>query len=170
MEVGLPVAKTMLSNWGFALHRISGSNLESSNMAEPTESQLEKLLSLPKNAPLAALNLFRFRDRAEYQHEDPEYGTSEADVTGAVAFERYTATAESYISKCGGRIVFSAPVDQVMIGAEQPDWDEVAVMFFPARSEFVAMLSDPEFQKLSRHRKAALADHYLLHLNGAPFA
>jgi hypothetical protein len=31
------------------------------------------------------------------------------------------------------------------------------------------MLADPEFAAVSRHRKAALANHYMLHLAGDPF-
>lgn len=138
-------------------------------MSTPTQSQLDKLTSLPEDAPVGALNLFQFNTRAQYQPGDPEYGTADADVAGEEAFARYSAAAGQFVVGCGGRVVFSTPVDQVMIGPEQPSWDIAAIMYFPTRRAFMEMLSDPEFQDASRHRKAALANHCMLHLAGEPF-
>ena len=42
--------------------------------------------------------------------------------------------------------MFASSVDQVMIGPDALDFDLAAVMYFPTRSAFVAMLFDPEFQ------------------------
>ena len=125
--------------------------------------------SLPQDAPVAALNLFHFNERAQYAPEDPEYGTPQADVTGAQAYARYGETAGPFITQLGGHVVFSTPADQVMIGPEDPDWDIAAIMFFPTRSAFIMMLTDPAFQAASRHRKAAMANHHMIHLNGTPF-
>jgi uncharacterized protein (DUF1330 family) len=138
-------------------------------MSMSSPFQLEKLMSLPADAPVGALNLFQFNPRAQYQPGDPEYGTPEADVSGEEAFARYGASAGPFVVGCGGRVVFSTPVDQVMIGPDQPAWDVAAIMYFPTRRAFVEMLSDPAFQKASRHRKAALANHCMLHLAGGPF-
>ena len=60
------------------------------------------------------------------------------------------------------------PVGQVMIGPEERAWDLAAIMFFPTRSAFAKILSDPEFQHASRHRKAAFAIHCMVHLAGDP--
>jgi uncharacterized protein (DUF1330 family) len=138
-------------------------------MSTPTQFQLEKLMSLPADAPVGALNLFQFNSRAQYQPGDPEYGTPEADVPGEEAYARYSTAAGPFVVGCGGKVVFSTPVDQVMIGPEQPAWDIVAIMYFPTRRAFMEMLSDPEFQKASRHRKAAFVNHCMLHLAGDPF-
>ncbi|MGA0151801.1 MAG: DUF1330 domain-containing protein [Luminiphilus sp.] len=138
-------------------------------MAEPTEHQIQTLMSLPAYAPLGVLNLFQFRGTARYAPEDPEFGTLEAEVSGATAFERYGEVAGTFIARCGGRVVFSTAVAQVMIGDEQIEWDIAALMFFPRRADFSNMLADPEFAAVSRHRKAALANHYMLHLAGDPF-
>ncbi|MEP5570087.1 MAG: DUF1330 domain-containing protein [Halioglobus sp.] len=136
----------------------------------PTQEQITKLQSLPADAPVAALNLFQFNAKAQYQPEDPEYGTSEADVTGREAYARYGDIAGSSIRDLGGRVVFSTPVDQTLIGPSDPSWDLAAVMYFPTRKAFMQMLSDPVFESASRHRKAALANYTMLHLAGAPFS
>ncbi len=137
--------------------------------SSPDESQLAQLQSLPPDAPVAALNMFQFNDQAQYAPGDPEYGTPDADVTGQEAFARYSESAGAYLTSIGGRVVFSTPVDQVMIGPNDPKWDLIAIMYFPTRKAFMGMLTDPEFQATSRHRKAALATHHMIHLAGDPF-
>lgn len=136
----------------------------------PTPAQLEKLMSLPPDSPVAALNLFHFNAQAQYQPGDPEFGSTAAGVSGREAYASYSAAAGPFVVACGGRLVFSTPVDQVMIGPEQPAWDLAAIMYFPTRRAFVDMLSNAEFQLASRHRKAALANHAMLHLAGDPFS
>ena len=138
-------------------------------LSAPSESQLATLRSLPAEAPVAALNLFQFNAQAQYQPDDPEFDTPAADVTGQEAFARYSAIAGPSIIERRGRVVFSTPVDQVMIGPTDPQWDLAAIMYFPSRRTFMEMLSDPGFQEASRHRRAALANHYMLHLAGDPF-
>lgn len=136
----------------------------------PTEEQMAMLQSLPSSEPLAALNLFHFNEHAQYAPDDPEYGTPAANITGQEAFARYSEVAGQFIVDLGGRVAFSTPVEQVMIGPSDPSWDAAAVMYFPSRIAFMQMLSNPEFQSASRHRKAALANHTMLHLAGAPFS
>ena len=135
----------------------------------PTEQQIAKLKSLPADEPLGVLNLFHFNSRAQYQPEDPEYGTPMADVSGKEAFDRYQKSAGAHLSELGGGIAFYTQVDQVMIGPADPAWDVAAVMYFPTRGAFMKMLANPDFHSASRHRKAALAGHTMLHLAGASF-
>lgn len=135
----------------------------------PNDEQIATLQSLPSDEPVGALNLFRFNEKARYQPEDPEYGKPEGEVTGREAYARYGEVAGEALEKLGGRVVFTTPVDQVMIGPADPAWDLAAIMYFPTRAAFMQMLTDPGFQAASRHRKAALANHTMLHLAGAPF-
>ena len=51
----------------------------------PSEEQAAKLMQGNLDAPVAALNLFWFNERAQYQPEDPEFGTPAADVSGREA-------------------------------------------------------------------------------------
>jgi len=140
-----------------------------SNESIPTDVQIATLQSLPLDAPIAALNLFKLHERAQYRPQDPEFGTPAADVSGQEAFSRYSAEAGAKLRSLGGRTVFAASVDQVMIGPDALNFDLAAVMYFPTRSAFVEMLADPDFQSSSRHRYAALARHSMLHIAGDPF-
>ena len=135
----------------------------------PSEEQAAKLMQGDPDVPVAALNLFWFNERAQYQPEDPEFGTPAADVSGREAYAAYAAEAGSKIAAIGGHVAFSAAVDQVMIGPDNLSCDIAAIMVFPTRSAFIQMMTAPEFQASSRHRKAALANHVMLHLDGTPF-
>ena len=136
---------------------------------KPDDSQLATLASLDPDAPVAALNLFQFNERAQYSPDDEEYGTDAADVSGPEAFARYVATAGQVLADLGGRVAFSTTVEQVMIGPSDPPWHAAAIMFFPTRKAFIQMTMNPDFQAASRHRKAGLANHYQAHLDGTPW-
>lgn len=136
----------------------------------PSETQLQTLMALPADQPVAVLNLFQFNQTAKYQPEDPEYGTEAANVSGEDAYRRYGEIAGQVIENLGGRIAMSAAVDQILIGPDDADWHIAAIMFFPSREAFLKMMAQPDFQAASRHRKAALANHRMLHLDGSAFA
>jgi uncharacterized protein (DUF1330 family) len=136
---------------------------------EPSENQLAKLISLSIETPLAVLNLFEFNTMANYQSGDPEYATSASEISGQEAFNLYGDVAGKTIEDLGGRVVMSAPAEQVLIGHEAANWHAAAIMYFPSRGAFLQMMSDANFQKASRHRRAALSNHCMIHLNGDSF-
>ena len=136
---------------------------------EPSENQLSKLLSMPIETPVAVLNLFEFNEVANYQSGDPEYATSAAEISGQDAFHLYGGVAGKTIEDLGGRVVMSAPVEQVLIGHEVANWHAAAIMYFPSRGAFLQMMSDANFQTASRHRRAALKNHCMIHLSGESF-
>ena len=143
--------------------------MSAQNKMGPNDAQIQKLLSLPQESPLAVLNLFKFKDRAEYQPGDPKYNTEASEISGRDACAIYGSSAGKLIKDLGGKIVFSTPVDQILIGSDDIDWDIAAIMYFSSRQAFLKMLTDEDFKKHSRHRKAALANHNMIHLNGSPF-
>ena len=151
------------------MQNLSWNELNVEQKLEPSEHQLAKLMSLPTDTPLAVFNLFEFNDAANYQPGDPEFGTSAAEISGQEAFQRYSELAGTFLQDLGGRVSVSASVDQVLIGPQNADWHAAAIMFFPSRGAFMQMLSDADFQKASRHRKAALKNHYMIHLDGETF-
>lgn len=136
---------------------------------DPDETQLGMLMSLPTETPLAVLNLFEFNVVANYQSGDPEFGTSTAEISGQEAFHLYSEVAGKFLEDLGGRVAMSIPADQVLIGPPSANWHLAAIMYFPSRGAFLQMLSDAEFQHASRHRKAALKNHLMVHLNGETF-
>ena len=56
----------------------------------------------------------------------------------------------------GGTVLWMGKPQQVLIGATEDEWDAVALVQYPSRKEFVAMVSTPEYEKAHEHREAGL--------------
>jgi uncharacterized protein (DUF1330 family) len=122
---------------------------------DPTRGQLERLVAgSPEEGPIIMLNLLRFRDQA-----DPVAGAQ--GLTGRQAYERYAAAAAGHLAAVGGRLLHAARCVEAVIGADG-EWDLVAVVEYPSRSAFLAMVSEPEYQATTVWRTAALADSRLI--------
>ena len=137
-----------------------------SKTTNSAKARFAKLMSLPLDAPIIVLNLFAFNAQANYQPEDPEYGTEKANITGEEALHAYFEAGSKITADLGVKTIFGSAVEQIMVGPENIKWDMAVTLLFPTRQAFVAMLTHPAFQKASRHRKAALANHYNIHLKG----
>ena len=140
-----------------------------SKTTNSTKAQFEKLMSLPTDEPVIVLNLFEFNAQANYQPEDPEYGTEKADVSGREALQTYFDAGKKISANLGVKRIFGSAVDQIMVGPENINWDMSVSLLFPTRQAFIDMMSHPDFKKASRHRKAALANQYNIHINGDGF-
>ena len=134
-----------------------------------TKAQIAKLKSLPLDVPIVVLNLFEFNDQAKYQPEDPEYGTAKANVTGREAMQSYFEAVRKINTYLQVQTIVGAEVDQVLVGPENIQWDMTLILKIPNRQTFVDLMFNPEFHKASRHRKAALANHYNIHIKGGGF-
>ena len=125
---------------------------------DPTSEQLAALAALPDPpAPLAMLNLLRFRDEAAY----PE-GVDAEPCSGAHAYRRYGAAASGPLAAAGGRVLWMGAAELAVIAPEGEDWDEVLLVEYPSRDAFLGMLATPEYQAAVPHRRAALADSRLI--------
>ncbi|MGK2740867.1 DUF1330 domain-containing protein [Tepidicaulis sp. LMO-SS28] len=133
---------------------------------EPTKEQFTAFSQADQDQPIAMINLLKFREKADY----PE-GAAEAGGTGAEAYARYGAVAQKKIEEVGGRIVWGAPQQMVMIGDDEKDlYDSVAVVFYPSRAAFLRMIAMPDYQEAAKHRAAGLAFQKLLQCDGSAFA
>ena len=72
---------------------------------DPTRSAFEAFKALPRDEPLAMLNLVRFRDRAEYE---AGHALAGAGLTGAEAYANYGRDSAPVFSKVGGSIAWRA--------------------------------------------------------------
>lgn len=133
---------------------------------EPTTEQFNAFSEADQDQPIVMVNLLKFREKAEY----PE-GAAEAGSTGAAAYARYGAVAQKKIEEVGGRVVWGAPQQMVMIGDDGQDlYDSVAVVFYPSRAAFQRMIAMPDYQEAAKHRAAGLAFQKLLQCDGSAFA
>jgi uncharacterized protein (DUF1330 family) len=119
----------------------------------PTEAQVEALVSSDSDDPVVMLNLVRFKDAAD--------GIDDG-VSGAEAYERYGEVVAPFLERVGGRLLLAAEARQMIIGPEELEWDMVLMVEYPSRKRFLEMATDPDYLAIHAHRAAALADSRLI--------
>jgi uncharacterized protein (DUF1330 family) len=120
---------------------------------DPDADQIALLAGSEDQGPIAMVNLLRFRQEAL----EPDLGMS-----GAEAYGLYGQAVAPHLEAAGGRVLSAASCEQSIIGPSEPEWDMAIIVEYPSRAAFIAMVSDPDYQEVSRHRTAALADSRLI--------
>lgn len=114
----------------------------------------------PETGPVVMLNLLRFRERADYSHEpdlEPADGCS-----GREAYDRYMRDMQPLLEASGGAVLFSGTSGPFLIGPLDEQWDHVLLVRQASKASFLAFASDPEAQRITAHRTAAISDSRLL--------
>lgn len=114
----------------------------------------------PDQGPVVMLNLLRFRQRADYSHApdlEPAGGS-----TGHEAYERYVCDMLPLLEASGGAVLFSGTAGSFLIGPTGESWDHVLLVRQASKAAFLAFASDPEAQRVTAHRTAAISDSRLL--------
>jgi uncharacterized protein (DUF1330 family) len=118
---------------------------------QPTAAQFRAFRDDPYDGPVAQVNLLKFRVRAEYRQEDPEFGE---DITGREAYARYSEGFSEAMHEVGGVTLLLADVERYFIGGG--DWDGVLINHFPNRHAFITTLNHKSYLIIARHRAAGL--------------
>ena len=112
---------------------------------------------VPPDTPIVMLNLLKFREMADYP-ADSEH----APCSGREAYARYSAHATKAVGNTGGGVVWAGSALSHPIAPPDEQWDEVLLISYPSVQAFLGMVMDPEYQKQSIHRTAALEDARLV--------
>lgn len=120
------------------------------NKLYPDEKQLEGFNDDPQKGPIKMLNLLKFKEKAEYKDG------RETDLSGFDAYLIYSKETAEHLKKVDGKIIFSGPIERLMIGEVESLWDVAAIVEYPSRSAMLKMIVDPEYLKSAEHREAGL--------------
>lgn len=128
---------------------------------DPEREQWEAFKALPRETPIAMLNLVRLRGRAAYPPGRPE---AAEELSGAEAYARYGAGTAPILARLGGGIDWRGRFEAVLIGPADEAWDMVFVARYPSAGAFLAMIGDPDYRRAVVHRQAAVRTSRLIRL------
>lgn len=118
---------------------------------QPTADQFRAFRDDPYDGPVAQVNILKFKVKAEYRPEDPEYGEA---ISGRDAYMRYSEAFTVAAAEVGGTTLLLGDTERFFIG--NGDWDAVLVNHFPSRQAFIATLNHKDYKAMARHREAGL--------------
>jgi uncharacterized protein (DUF1330 family) len=131
------------------------------NAVEPRPDQIQQFLA--SDGPVMMVNLLKFREKAAYADgRDPE-------LSGREAYGRYAVEMKKLVEASGGRFVFSAHVEGLLLGDVESLWDTVGIVEYPSSKALVQIASTPEFQAIEVHRVAGLEGQLNLTTREQPF-
>ena len=137
------------------------------NHVNPTREQFKAIFGLPLDQPVEMLNLLRFKPLAQYAPGDPEHREQPA-ISGAEAYARYSAAATPIFERVGGSQLWIGRPELLMIGPAAETWELAFIARYPTAQAFVDMLRDPDYNRATRHRTAAVADSRLIRCAALP--
>lgn len=111
---------------------------------DPSGKDLKRLLEEDPGGPVVMLNLLRFK---------PD---------GKASYQAYLgALEETFLPRCGGRVVYVGEGSTAVIAEPGQSWDMVLMVEYPSRRAFSAMVADPDYQRVTHLRTEALLEAVL---------
>lgn len=104
-------------------------------------SDLQRFVATDPNGPVVMLNLLRFAPGG--RHKYMQY------------IERFSSSGVN--DRYGVTIVYGGTGHPSLAGAEEGEWDMVALVSYPSRQHFVDMVNDPDCQEFEHLRAEAVA-------------
>lgn len=120
---------------------------------EPNPHQLEAFRGADQSQPISMVNLLKYREHAQYDATAPE---SAEGLSGRDAYNRYAKVAMDKIKHNGGAIEFLSQSQQCFVGGDNDDWDQVVIVHYRSRADYLKGFDSPEYQDAIRHRIAGL--------------
>jgi uncharacterized protein (DUF1330 family) len=128
---------------------------------DPTREQFDAFKALPRDRPIQMLNLVRLNAVAAYPEGHPDHGKG---LTGLDAYRAYGRQTSELLGKLGGRQVWAGRPQGVVTGPEGERWDLAFIAEYPNAGAFLAMVTDPGYREIVKHRQAAVEDSRLIRL------
>ena len=120
----------------------------------PTPAQFEAVMAAAttNGGPVVMLNLNKYREVARYENA----GSADEALSGRAAYARYGEVAGPAVASVGGRVIWTAPAQQMVIGCEHDEYDHVIAVWYPDRAAFGRLGAYPGYLEATIHRAAAL--------------
>ncbi len=126
------------------------------NAVYPPTDRIAALASDPSPAPVAMLNLLKFRAKAQYADG------RKTDLTGAQAYGLYAEAMRKVVEREGGKFLFLGEVKSLFIGQVEDLWDMVVIVEYPSAAAFARIVTSPAYEDIGVHRAAGLEGQLLI--------
>ncbi len=123
---------------------------------QPRPEQIQALFAKAPEGSLVMLNLLKFKEKASYPDG------RQTDISGVEAYGIYSAEMRKLIEADGGRFLFSALLNVLVIGEGELEWDRVGIVEYASSESFQRITASPQYQEISIHRTAGLAHQLLI--------
>lgn len=110
---------------------------------DPRGSDLRTFLAEDDGGPVVMLNLLRFADG------------------GRARYDEYARAIQPFLRKAGAVVVYGGEDKTPLVAESGQAWDAVLLVRYPSRAAFSAMVADPEYQRITHLRTAALTEAVL---------
>jgi uncharacterized protein (DUF1330 family) len=110
---------------------------------DPTGQDLKRFLEEDAGGEVVMLNLLRFREGGE------------------ASYAEYSRAIVPFLEEIGGSVVYSGRCSTALVAPDAHDWDAILVVRYPSRQAFSAMVANPEYQRITHLRTAALEEAVL---------
>ncbi len=128
---------------------------------DPTRDQFNAFKALPRDTPIQMLNLVRVRALADYPEDHPDHGKG---LTGLEAYRAYGRESAEVFARVGGKQVWAGRPETVVTGPTDERWDLAFIAEYPNAGAFLAMVTDPGYREVVKHRTAGVEDSRLIRL------
>jgi len=132
------------------------------NAMMPTPVQIAGF-ALGDDVPFLAVNLIKFKEKAEYADG------RETTLTGEQAYAIYADEVQGHLAKVGAEPILGGGVNRLILGEVEELWDVVAVVRYPSRKAMFEMATSDEYKESETHRVAGLAGQLNIEVNEDEF-
>jgi uncharacterized protein (DUF1330 family) len=110
---------------------------------DPKGQDLKRFLADDDGGPVVMLNLLRFV------------------AGGRARYDEYARAIQPFLARVGGAVVYAGDGATPLVAEAGQAWDAVLLVRYPSRAAFCQMVADPEYQKVTHLRTAALKEAVL---------
>jgi uncharacterized protein (DUF1330 family) len=110
---------------------------------DPSGRDLKRFLGEDPGGPVVMLNLLKFKPG------------------GRPGYEEYARKIRPFLDELGAEVLYLGDCSTILVAPDDHDWDAVLVVRYPSRAAFSQMVANPEYQKITGLRTAALSNAVL---------
>ncbi|WP_164020004.1 DUF1330 domain-containing protein [Pyxidicoccus trucidator] len=110
---------------------------------DPNRADIQRFVQEDPGGPVVMLNLVRFKEG------------------GRASYAEYASAVMPFLLKAGGQPLYAGDGSTALVAESGQSWDAVLLVRYPSRAAFLQMVEDPEYQRISHLRTAALQEAVL---------